>query len=368
MKLLLTFLAGLSLWAFSDTADASSEFFFSDFEAPTITGPSYVSLPANADQTDFQQHFQLWDNQTHRLTLHYEPFSTTVPAIFPTVLATADAAGNIATKIVMVEVQPAITPEIHLADQTITAGDPFEPLAEVSATADGEDITAALTIEGDVDTSTPGDYTLLYHVTFQTQQASKERIITVLPAEPAESTPIETSNSSETQPTATSETEPAADTEAVTAAVAEEPTEEVAATPVTQMQIAGQTIVYQNSGQASGQAVIDADSSNGVATWGGAATYSGSDGANTHFIGHNPGAFSVLFSVSLGSTISVTDVEGLTTTYQVDNIVQVDDTGMEVKTKKDYWEEITGTGGGERITLQTCISDTLNLIIFASAA
>jgi hypothetical protein len=32
----------------------------------------------------------------------------------------------------------------------------------------------------------------------------------------------------------------------------------------------------------------------------------------------------------------------------------------------DYWDQITGSGGGERITLQTCINDDYNLIVFAN--
>ena len=73
-----------------------------------------------------------------------------------------------------------------------------------------------------------------------------------------------------------------------------------------QLEIAGQLITYLNAGQGNGQAIIDANP-NLVATWGGASVQSGDDGANTHFIGHNPGIFNVLFSVGVGETISVSD-------------------------------------------------------------
>ncbi|GAA2917395.1 sortase [Enterococcus pseudoavium] len=101
-----------------------------------------------------------------------------------------------------------------------------------------------------------------------------------------------------------------------------------------QLKINGQMISYSNAGQASGQAIIDANH-NQVATWGGAAVQSGTDGANQ------------------------------VTSYTVTQIVTVDDSGMAAD-GTDYWNQITGTGGGERITLQTCINDDYNLILFAS--
>lgn len=131
-----------------------------------------------------------------------------------------------------------------------------------------------------------------------------------------------------------------------------------------QMKINGQFISYLNAGQSNGQAIIDANP-NQVATWGGAAVQSGDDGSNTHFIGHNPGIFNVLFSLGNGATIDVSDSGNNVTLYTVSQIVTVDDSGMAAD-GTDYWDQITGTGGGERITLQTCINDDYNLIVFAS--
>ena len=127
-----------------------------------------------------------------------------------------------------------------------------------------------------------------------------------------------------------------------------------------QLMINGQAISYTNAGQGSGQAIIDANP-NQVATWGGAVVQSGNDGANTHFIGHNPGIFNVLFSLGTGATIEVSD----SATYTVSQIVTVDDSGFAAD-GTDYWDQITGSGGGERITLQTCINDDYNLIVFAN--
>ncbi|MBO1304588.1 sortase [Enterococcus sp. 669A] len=130
------------------------------------------------------------------------------------------------------------------------------------------------------------------------------------------------------------------------------------------LQIAGSFIPYSNAGQGSGQAVIDAN--HGVAaTWGGAPVQSGNDGMNSHIIGHNPGAFNVLFSLGIGSVIEVSDASGQVTAYTVQNIVTVDDSAYGLD-GADYWDQVTGTGGGERITLQTCINDDLNLIVFAA--
>lgn len=131
-----------------------------------------------------------------------------------------------------------------------------------------------------------------------------------------------------------------------------------------QLMINGQAISYSNAGQGSGQAIIDANP-NQVATWGGAVVQSGNDGANTHFIGHNPGILNVLFSLGTGATIEVSDSANNVTTYTVSQIVTVDDSGV-AGDGTDYWDQITGSGGGERITLQTCINDDYNLIVFAN--
>lgn len=131
-----------------------------------------------------------------------------------------------------------------------------------------------------------------------------------------------------------------------------------------QLAINGQIISYSNAGQGSGQAIIDANP-NEVATWGGASVQSGKDSSNTHFIGHNPGVFNVLFSLSIGATIEVSDSANNISTYTVSQIVTVDDSGIS-EDGVDYWERITGTSGGERITLQTCINDNYNLIVFAN--
>lgn len=131
------------------------------------------------------------------------------------------------------------------------------------------------------------------------------------------------------------------------------------------MYVAGISIPYQNAGESSGQGVIDSNP-NMIATWGGAAVQSGNDGANTHFIGHNPGIFSVLFSLGGGSEVIVTDSSGTPTYYYVYQIVQVDDYATRMDSGVNIADEVIGSGGGERISLQTCITDDINLIVMAS--
>lgn len=127
----------------------------------------------------------------------------------------------------------------------------------------------------------------------------------------------------------------------------------------------GQTIPYQNGGQGSGQSVIDSNPGGVASTWGGAAIQSGNDGQNTHFIGHNPGAFSTVFSLDVGSQIVVTDASGTPTTYTVRTLLQLDDYGAEIGTGTNFWDLAVGTSGGERITLQSCINDDINLFVIA---
>ena len=125
-------------------------------------------------------------------------------------------------------------------------------------------------------------------------------------------------------------------------------------------------IRYENGGMAYGQSIIDRDA-NMVSTWGGAEVQNGNDGLSTHFIGHNPGIFSELFGLSIGSEVGVTDSQGNLTTYVVSLIWVVDNSGYDVNTGEDTWDLITGAGNGEAVSLQTCIDDYTNLIVFAIA-
>jgi len=130
------------------------------------------------------------------------------------------------------------------------------------------------------------------------------------------------------------------------------------------MYVGGKAITYKNGGIADGQRIIDSSSSL-ISTWGGAEIYSGNDGYNTHFIGHNPGIFSVLTKVGNGNTIIVTDGKGHPTTYKVTRIFTVDDNAYNAKDGENYYNYMVSRRGGEVITLQTCLGSNKNLVIRA---
>ena len=73
----------------------------------------------------------------------------------------------------------------------------------------------------------------------------------------------------------------------------------------------------------------------------------------------------MITQIGIGNQIVVTDSNAIPTYYNVREIFQVDDQAMGVYDGQDYWDYITGVGGEERMTMQTCLSDTINLIVVA---
>ncbi|EOL42832.1 immunoglobulin-like domain-containing protein [Enterococcus caccae] len=248
-------------------------------------------------------------------------------------------------------------PTITAPEETIEQNTQVDIYEEVTATDNKDgDVTANLLVDKPLDTSVLGTQTIHYSVTDATgNTGSADRIFHIIP----KSEPIATAPQAE-QPEIEPATTPIDVPQPVTTTAA-------VATDFSPMTITmnGQTIPYQNGGQGSGQSVIDSNPSGVASTWGGAAVQSGDDGQNTHFIGHNPGAFSTVFSLGAGSQIVVTDANGTPTTYTVRTLLQLDDYGIEVGTGTDYWDLTVGTGGGERITLQSCVNDTINVFVIA---
>ncbi|MDR0921577.1 MAG: class F sortase [Lactobacillales bacterium] len=132
-----------------------------------------------------------------------------------------------------------------------------------------------------------------------------------------------------------------------------------------QLNILNDVIPYEDGGQAQGQAIINSDPDGLASTWGGANPFSGTDGLNTHIIGHNPGAFYILYQLAVGDNFVVTDSSGTPFTYQVTQMTYVNHEGVDLSTNQDLWDQITGTGGGERVTLQTCNGADEDLIVFS---
>lgn len=116
----------------------------------------------------------------------------------------------------------------------------------------------------------------------------------------------------------------------------------------------GKEVPYKNTGPNQCQSQID-NHPETAATFGGTATFSGDDNMNTHFAAHNYGAFNNIWNMPIGSEIIVTDGNKKPFKYTLNNIKKVTYDGYGYADGKDYWNEITGTGGGERIVLQTCI-------------
>lgn len=75
------------------------------------------------------------------------------------------------------------------------------------------------------------------------------------------------------------------------------------------------------------------------------------DGTWGYFIGHNPGDFTCVMTLSAGDPITVCDKDGNTRIYSVIDGFDVPDT--------TYWEDIEGkvSGYGESVILQTCCGD-----------
>ncbi|EOH97330.1 hypothetical protein UAY_02486 [Enterococcus moraviensis ATCC BAA-383] len=251
-------------------------------------------------------------------------------------------------------------PSISAPEETVIQNTQVNIYEEITATDDHDgDITEKVVADRDLDTTVIGQQLIHFTVTDASgNTGSTDRTFNIIASnEPVEEAPIAQSTQEEVSPTVT---EPTAD-KAIDAPVI--PTEP-AYGPMT-LTMNGQTIPYQNGGQGAGQSIIDSNPGGIASTWGGAAVQSGDDGQNTHFIGHNPGVFSTVFSLGVGSQIVVTDANGTPTTYTVQTLLQLDDYGTEVGTGTNYWDLTVGTAGGERITLQSCVNDDINLFAIA---
>lgn len=282
-----------------------------------------------------------------------------------------DKHGNRGERNAVIDIMENQKPIIKTKDLVISKGDTFNLWDEVEA-RDKEDgnLTKSLEISGDVDVQTPGEYIISYQVTDSfKQKTSEKRKIVVKDSQEDENELIVQSNE-----TVEKMGNPGTEEQVSTNVFLSEPKE--SATPKTSpnsdyspltLYVLGTAIPYQNGGQGNGQGIIDGNPYGVASTWGGAELQSGSDGLNSHFIGHNPGVFHLLFSLETGNQVTITDGNGTPTVYTVSSIFQVDDYAVGIADGQEYWDLITGTGGGERVTFQVCINDTTNLIVIAYA-
>ena len=84
------------------------------------------------------------------------------------------------------------------------------------------------------------------------------------------------------------------------------------------------------------------------------------DGSWGYFVGHNPGSFAPVRSLSSGDAVVVCDRSGGQRTYTVRDVFQVEETAT--------WKTIASrvTGYGEAVVLQTCAGDGMNVIVVAA--
>lgn len=308
----------------------------SDIVAPTISGDAAITLERG---TEFKatDHFTVTDDQDEKPTLEVQtPLDTNKVSVMPVLLIAKDETGNTSTKQITV----------NIIDSKAEAE------AKAKAQAEKERIEKEKAAEAE---KKEAEAKAQAEVAAQDKKDNTETKNSSANSNADHNTKQEnTSNNSQDNATqADSSTENTA-----TAAV------EAPSIQPMQLEINGQFINYQNAGQASGQAVIDADHTR-AATWGGAPVQSGDDGLNTHIIAHNPGAFSVIFNLGIGSQFKISDAAGKVTTYTVNEVAQVDDEAYRLSDGADYWDKMIGTGGGERVTLQACINDVHNLVVFA---
>lgn len=316
----------------------------SDLIAPTISGDAAITMERGTEfkPTDY---FTVSDDQDENPTLEVQtPLDTNNVAVTPVLLIAKDETGNTSTKQVTVNIIDSKAEAQAKAEKERIEKEKMEK--EAAAKKEAEEVVAQ-----------------------QAQEAAQAQENQENNANAADTASAETKS-----PTTTSEENGNINSQANNqqAATNNENTSETPAAqsaPATiqpmQLEINGKFINYQNAGQGSGQAVIDSDHSR-AATWGGSPVQSGDDGLNTHIIAHNPGAFDVIFTLGIGSQFRISDASGKVTTYTVNEITQVDDEAYRLSDGADYWDKMIGTGGGERVTLQACINDIHNLVVFAS--
>lgn len=139
--------------------------------------------------------------------------------------------------------------------------------------------------------------------------------------------------------------------------VASQEASTVAPTETSVLRFAGSTVPFIQYGGAS------AAPSSGAGAWMGNGDVS--DGAPTHFIGHNPGDFAGVMGLSVGSAITVVDGSGNERTYTVYEVIDVTDDGYNANDPSDDVFPRMLYAGGERISLQTCINDSVNRCVLA---
>ena len=241
-------------------------------------------------------------------------------------LQASDTSGNTTTKEVLVtvkapEAKPVATES--KATPTVAEAEPEESVAEKAV-------------------ETPAESSATENTATKSSEAFAEAS-----SEGTEANPEVTERSQETIASQDASTPEASTPEAST----------VAPTETSILRFAGSTVPFIQYGGAS------AAPSSGAGAWMGNGNVS--DGAPTHFIGHNPGDFSGVMGLSVGSAITVVDGSGNERTYTVYEVIDVTDDGYNANDPSDDVFPRMLYAGGERISLQTCINDSVNRCVLA---
>ncbi|EAO56903.1 Probable cell surface protein [Bacillus thuringiensis serovar israelensis ATCC 35646] len=287
-------------------------------------------------------------------------------------VSVSDTSNNVTTKEIILKVVDKAKPEINAENKSVSFGESINLLNGVSANdnVDG-DITSKIEVVGSVDTNKVGTYDITYKVKDSSNNETLKTIKVDVKQQEAPKVEEKKEEAQKPQPTEKKveapkpteqpkeESKPVQKQEVAQTQQAKsqpKPVQKQEAPKSKPMTITfnGKTLTYVNGGQSRGQQIID--TTNKISTWGGA-PFNGEDGMNTHFIGHSPGNFDGIWNAS---SFVITDGNGKAYTYKTTKVYKVyQKNAIGVADGVDYWDRVTGTGGGERVTFQTCaVSDS----------
>lgn len=122
---------------------------------------------------------------TDKIEILKNEVDTSKAGVYEVTYKVTDSKGASATKTIYVTVNPKMEelnaiPTINASDKTLTVGDTFDPLKDVTASdkEDGDITEKVEVLSNDVDTSKAGTYTVIYKVT-DSKGASSTKTITV---------------------------------------------------------------------------------------------------------------------------------------------------------------------------------------------
>jgi Sortase family. len=252
-----------------------------------------------------------------------------------------------------INVVDQVKPVFHgIKDTEIFQDVDFDPLADISVTDNYDnDLLDKVTVQGTVNTHDLGSYLLSYTVQDSNKNSTKMvRKVTVKKKE----------NILSEQTTARSSTNSVDDTAKNISPQNTAPhvTPNVSANPISsQLIFQGVTVPFIDSTGATSAP------DTGCGTWVGSGDVD--DNAPTYFIGHNPGDFSPVLNLVVGSAIEVYDRSASSKVYHVTELIDIDDYGNNINASQDNITDRALYAHGEQIALQTCLSDTINRVVIA---